>query len=108
MATTTQRGLGWEHQKQRKRLLAKHRDGDLCGHCGEPMFKSQPLQADHTIPRSLGGAKADRLLHSWCNESRGNGTRVPATATDAWQSGITSRNWLASPTPPTPLQKSEP
>lgn len=99
MATTTQRGLGWQHQKQRKALLAKHRDGDLCEHCGEPMFKTQPLQADHSVPRSLGGTKADRLLHAWCNESRGNGTRVPTTASDAWTPGITSRDWLARTTP---------
>lgn len=98
MATTTQRGLGWEHQKQRKRLLAKHRDGDLCDYCGEPMYKSQPLQADHTQPRSLGGTVADRLLHAWCNESRGNGTRV-ASASAVMSETITSRQWLSRPTP---------
>lgn len=34
-----------------------------------------PLEADHTIARSLGGTTADRLMLATCNRSRGNGTR---------------------------------
>jgi len=98
--TTTTRGLGWQHQKQRERLLRKHVDGDLCAYCGKPMYKTQPLQADHANPRSLGGTRADRLLHAWCNESRGNGTRV-STTTAHMNVTVTSRDWL-----PTPREKS--
>lgn len=110
MATTTQRGLGWQHQKQRARLLRQHQDGDLCGHCGKPMYKSQPLQADHTLPRSMGGTKADRLLHAWCNESRGNGSRQPQGGRENVRAGITSREWLPpeffNGRPTTPVEKS--
>lgn len=49
-----------------------------------------PLEADHTVARSLGGVRADRLLLATCNRSRGNGTRDsqrPDTPT------VTSRRW---------------
>ncbi|MFI6368912.1 hypothetical protein ACIBG0_40075 [Nocardia sp. NPDC050630] len=73
--TTTQRGLGWKHQQERDRLLAKHRDGERCWWCGEPMLKSQDLAADHTLARAKGGTRADRLLHALCNKQRGDGSR---------------------------------
>jgi len=72
--TTTERGLGWEHQKQRRRLLRLHVDGTLCDWCGEPMYKWQDLNADHTIERVRGGRVADRLLHASCDAARGNQT----------------------------------
>ena len=74
--TTTQRGLGWKHQKNRVRLLHKHRDGARCWWCGEPMYKAQDLAADHTKSRALhNGTNADRLLHDLCNKQRGDGSR---------------------------------
>lgn len=73
--TTTQKGLGWRHQQERDRLLAKHRDGERCWWCDEPMLKSQELAADHSIARAHGGTKADRLLHGLCNKQRGDGSR---------------------------------
>lgn len=73
--TTTQRGLGYRHRTQREHLLSHHIDGTPCWWCNEPMFKSQGLSADHSQPRSAGGTLADRLLHSWCNSERGDGTR---------------------------------
>lgn len=94
MKSTTERGLGWQHQKRRADLLRNHVDGAPClcqPGCGPgclcldgplPMYSDprhnadrQPLEADHTLPRSLGGTEADRLLLSTCNRSRGNGTR---------------------------------
>lgn len=72
--TTTQRGLGYPHRQQRKDLLSRHIDGTPCWWCDEPMFKAQGLAADHSIPRSAGGTRADRLLHSWCNSERGDGS----------------------------------
>jgi hypothetical protein len=77
-ATTTARGLGHEHQQQRARLLADTPDGMPCPLCHQPMYpQSDPssVHADHTLPRSLGGTIADRLVHARCNMSRGNGTR---------------------------------
>jgi hypothetical protein len=101
--TTTERGLGWQHQQIRRRLIANHRDGSPCpcltlddcgtgcpcraaGH-GLPMFKDaasnpdkRPLEADHTTARSRGGTRADRLILATCNGSRGDGSRGGATS----------------------------
>lgn len=71
--TTTQRGLGAAHRQDRERLLQQHVEGTTCWWCGEPMFTAQGLGADHEQPRSLGGTRANRLLHSWCNSERGDG-----------------------------------
>ncbi|QDF19683.1 HNH endonuclease [Corynebacterium phage Dina] len=73
--TTTERGLGWDHQQQRARLLKLHVDGTPCWWCGEPMYRSQALDADHIQARGNGGRKADRLLHASCNRSRQKGER---------------------------------
>jgi 5-methylcytosine-specific restriction endonuclease McrA len=69
--TSTQKGLGWQHQKIRAALLRAHIDGTPCAHCGRPMYLTQKLEADHSTPRSQGGTQADRLLHASCNQSRG-------------------------------------
>jgi hypothetical protein len=70
--TTAQRGLGAEHQADRKRLLKQLRDGDPCWRCGQPMYKSQPLDRDHVIDRALGGAQGPAMLaHRWCNRAAG-------------------------------------
>ena len=75
-------GLSWEHQKIRRNLLNRHRDGGKCWWCGIPMYRAAernpdklPLHADHSIARAHGGTKADRLLHDLCNKSRGDGSR---------------------------------
>lgn len=80
--TQTQRGLGAEHARQRKYLLSRHRDGNLCWWCGKPMYKDKslnpdglPLAADHTHARTHGGTRADRLLHYSCNSKRGDGSK---------------------------------
>ena len=77
-----QRGLGYQHRKQRDNLLRRHVDGTPCWWCGKRMYRGPesnwdraPLEADHTITRSHGGTKADRLLHMTCNRQRGDGTR---------------------------------
>ncbi|WP_458681939.1 hypothetical protein [Prescottella equi] len=80
--TTTEKGLGWKHRQQRERLLRNHVDGTLCWWCNLPMHRDpaknhdgRPLEADHSLARSRGGTKADRLLHAECNRSRGDGSR---------------------------------
>lgn len=85
MSTTKsahQRGLGYAHRKQRENLLRQHLDGAPCWWCGQPMYRLSDsnfdraaLEADHSISRSHGGTKADRLLHMTCNRERGDGTR---------------------------------
>ncbi|WP_307677173.1 hypothetical protein [Nocardia pseudovaccinii] len=39
------------------------------------MHLAQGLDGDHSIARAHGGTVADRLLHSWCNRERGDGSR---------------------------------
>lgn len=80
--TTTERGLGWDHQKQRANLVAVHVDGTPCWWCGRPMFYDKtrnfdglPLAADHEDARANGGDRANRLLHFSCNSSRQAGAR---------------------------------
>lgn len=80
--TTTERGLGWKHQRARERLLSVHRDGAACWWCGRPMYRDknrnfdgQALAADHELARAHGGDAAGRLLHGSCNSSRGDGSR---------------------------------
>lgn len=70
--STTERGLGAEHQKARRAALKAHRGGDPCGHCGHPMYVDQGLDLDHQVPRALGGEHGPRhLAHAWCNRSAG-------------------------------------
>ncbi|NKS97484.1 hypothetical protein [Prescottella equi] len=78
--TTTERGLGWAHQKERTHLLRIHVDGTPCWWCGKPMHREAELNwdrrvlaADHSHARAQGGTQADRLLHSICNKQRQDG-----------------------------------
>lgn len=89
--TTTEKGLGWAHQKQREKLLRAHQDGTPCWWCGMPMYRdrtrnpdhdpastdpaSGSLAADHEHARANGGDHAGRLLHGRCNKQRGKGDR---------------------------------
>ena len=82
MKTTTARGLGWQHQQIRRRLIANHRDGAHCWWCNGPMYRDPArnfdgaaLEADHSLARSHGGHRADRLLHMTCNRQRQDGSR---------------------------------
>lgn len=70
--TTTERGLGGDHQADKRRLLAQHREGTACWRCGQPMFKSQGLERDHVIDRARGGAQGPAVLaHMECNRAAG-------------------------------------
>jgi hypothetical protein len=70
--TTAQRGLGADHQADKKRLVAQLRDGDPCWRCGRPMYKWQALDRDHVVDRALGGAAGPAVLaHASCNRSAG-------------------------------------
>jgi hypothetical protein len=70
--TTTERGLGADHQADKKRLLAALRDGEPCWRCGQPMYRTQKLDRDHVIDRVLGGAQGPAVLsHASCNRAAG-------------------------------------
>lgn len=117
-ANTHDRGLGWAHQQQRRRLLARHTNGtpcpcltdNTCGPAclcrphgvGQPMYRHAtrnpdglPLEADHTVARSQGGKLADRLMLATCNRSRQDGTR---THTGATRPSWWSRDWYPTTT----------
>lgn len=99
--TTTQRGYGWRHQQQRRKLLAQHKDGTPCSHCGKPMYRDPaknfdgaPLEAQHADALANHADKqraplASELMHRHCNRSLGDGTRQPPppadTGTFNWQ-----------------------
>jgi hypothetical protein len=116
--TTTQRGLGWSHQQQRRRLIAGHTDGtpcpcypeDACGAAcpcraaghGLPMYRDPArnpdgamLEADHSVSRAQGGRRADRLMLATCNRSRGDGTRSPTLGAQRWW----TRDWTGDGQP---------
>jgi hypothetical protein len=120
--TTTQKNLGWPHQQLKRRAMASHRDGAPCpcldlNDCGPacpcraagqglPMYRDPArnpdgmmLELDHTLARSQGGTKGDRLLLAVCNRSRGAGTRTPDaepfTRPEHW-----TRQWFDVPASP--------
>ena len=69
--STTQRGLGAEHQRLAKQVLSEEQ---ACWLCGEPAHPDDPLEVDHVVPRSKGGATVRsnlRAAHASCNRSRG-------------------------------------
>ncbi|MEJ6013805.1 hypothetical protein WG936_08150 [Corynebacterium sp. H127] len=99
--TTTEKGLGWEHQKARDALLAVHQDGTPCWWCAKPMFRDKrrnhdglSLAADHEEARHYGGTKPTRLLHGSCNSSRKQGDnddqRPAAGVTEAFRAALTT------------------
>jgi hypothetical protein len=85
--TTTQRGLGYDHQLDRKRQLAALRDGDPCPRCGGPMFRGQYLDLDDFPGRIFGGPQVKLLAHRYCNRRAGSRQREAAKRLRA------SRTW---------------
>lgn len=70
--SSTARGYNHAHRKQRTLLLKHMRDGDPCCRCGQPMFRTQALEADHLGQAvALGGQLPDALAHASCNRSAG-------------------------------------
>lgn len=69
--STTQRQLGYPHQRLRSRLLPQAY-GTPCPKCGKLMLQGQDLDLDHDLPRALGGrAGQGRMAHRHCNRSHG-------------------------------------
>jgi hypothetical protein len=80
--TTTQRGLGYAHQKRKRELVAELKDGDPCARClargiYHPMYRAwaKSLECDDFPPRVIAramGIEPEKQL-SWarCNRSAG-------------------------------------
>jgi 5-methylcytosine-specific restriction endonuclease McrA len=68
--STTQRGLGAEHQRLAKQVLTEEK---TCWVCGGQARAGDPLEVDHVVPRSRGGATVRsnlRAAHASCNRGR--------------------------------------
>ena len=97
--TTTERGLGTEHQRNAKIVKARAL-GTPCPKCGLLMLAVSHMDADHIVPRILGGTSALenlRALHRRCNRSSGAtlGNRIRASRRKMRQAAIrnASRSW---------------
>jgi 5-methylcytosine-specific restriction protein A len=69
--TTTERGLGWDHQQVREQLLA---NATVCAVCGLPPTTDAPLTAGHITARIHGGSNDPSNYqpeHGSCNYSKG-------------------------------------
>lgn len=79
MPTTTERGLGWAHQ--RRRALFAQRLPLPCSRCGQPVESWHDWHLDHTTPRSKGGTASESL----------DGKQITAlTVSDRWAEGAGS------------------
>jgi len=78
---TTRIGLGYPHQRDRRRALAAMTDGtpcpfDYCGHAGMYRDKARNydgrvLHYDDYPGRAYGGPQVKRLAHATCNIKAG-------------------------------------
>ena len=94
--TTTQRGYGNPHQRERARRLALWKPGDPCARCGQPIWYRWQWRNGQRVTAIHLGHTADRtgytgLEHERCNEADGarRGNRQRGTVI-AWR---TARRW---------------
>ena len=100
--TTTERGLGWSHQQERAAALAAFVPGAGCPLCGRPMWRSQRLDLDHSVPRAFGGQGPRRLAHATCNRRAGAilGNQLRGAARRGQPSRAGRRRGAAAPPDP--------
>ena len=110
--TTTQRGLGYDHQSARERALASLKDGDLCARCQRrgihhPMYRhlviwkdgkprSPWLDLDDFPGRTFGGPQIKLLSWRRCNRSAGAALSTPLRLARL-RAALTVRNSAPSP-----------
>lgn len=71
LVTTTQRGLGADHQRRRAQLLPAA-IGTACPLCEKTMTADQALDLDHSTARAIDATSVgDRIVHASCNRSAG-------------------------------------
>jgi hypothetical protein len=67
--STKRRGLGGGHRRAAEKIVGA---AQVCVICGKPPTPTDPLQADHTVPRAQGGGRSPlRAVHRSYNASRG-------------------------------------
>jgi hypothetical protein len=93
--TTAQRGYDHQHQAERERRLARYRPGDICPHCGQPIWYPaatvrEYVDLPHTADRS---GYLPGLAHRSCN--RRDGQRMTTAILNA-RRGRTTRAWRTS------------
>jgi hypothetical protein len=70
MATTTERGYGWQHQRLRAALLAELIPGSPCPRCHQPMWPgAQDLDLGHI--EGSGKTMYEGITHASCNRRSG-------------------------------------
>ncbi len=85
MSSSTKQGLGADYR--RRRALMPPPVGDPCPYCTQPMWPDQALDADHVIPRAVGGGVGPlRWSHAPCNRRAGGRSSHDVR-------GIRSRSW---------------
>lgn len=95
--SSTIRGLGYEHRRERARLLPAAYGQTCPFHTVDPrcpgvMEQGQALDLDHSVPRALGGHAAPRrMAHAGCN--RRAGARLGGKLRHQHRDGGTSRRW---------------
>lgn len=88
---TTERGYGWDWQKQRKRVL--ERDGWLCQVCGAMGWVEPATEVDHILPKALGGTDDEANLQAICKQCHAQKTAFE----DASPNAAALPEWLPSP-----------
>lgn len=96
LPTTTQRGLGYEHQR-RAAAMKRAALGMPCPGCGRAMLDVRLMDLDHSVPRALGGTVGDRVLCRRCNRAAGArlGNRLRSRRRSAVRAIVAnpSRSW---------------
>jgi hypothetical protein len=69
--TTNERGLGAEHQRQRRALIDAAGPIMNCPRCDRPITAKNPLTGEHGVARAHGGTELTGLICRSCNSSLG-------------------------------------
>lgn len=88
--TTTERGMGWQWQKLRLRIL--RRDDYLCQPCWKAGRPTEATEVDHIIPRHKDGDDDEDNLQAICTDCHKAKTRAdaghrPTIGADGWPVG---------------------
>jgi HNH endonuclease len=69
--TTTQRGLGADHRRQRTQAINRAGNPTHCPRCDKPITATNPITGEHGTPRAHGGTQITEVICLSCNSSLG-------------------------------------